>query len=91
MARGDVRVRMPNPHQGDVGVESLTRILKEAGVSKQEWEQLQQPRTAARRSSILASPWRIPCLRALYLIDTGARRWVWIWWDGCAGWAGSWR
>lgn len=40
MARGEVHVRIPNPHQGDISIDLLTRILKEAGVSRQEWEQL---------------------------------------------------
>lgn len=40
MARGDLRVRIPNPHHSDISVDLLTRILKEAGVSRQEWEKL---------------------------------------------------
>jgi predicted RNA binding protein YcfA (HicA-like mRNA interferase family) len=40
MARGEVHVRIPNPHQSDIGLDLLTRILKEAGISRQEWEQL---------------------------------------------------
>lgn len=40
MIRGRRRVRIPNPHQGDLGRELLQRILKQAGVSKEEWEKL---------------------------------------------------
>lgn len=40
MARGDLRVRIPNPHQGDIGVELLKRLLQQAGISREEWEQL---------------------------------------------------
>jgi len=38
MVRGDRTVRIPNPHGGDIGVEFLSRILKQAGVSRREWE-----------------------------------------------------
>jgi predicted RNA binding protein YcfA (HicA-like mRNA interferase family) len=31
-------VTIPNPHQGDIGVGLLTRILRQAGVSREEWE-----------------------------------------------------
>ena len=36
--RGDVTVRIPNPHQGDISIGLLSRILKQAGVSRDEWE-----------------------------------------------------
>ena len=38
MVRGDVTVRVPNPHQTDIGKELLARILRQAGVTKEEWE-----------------------------------------------------
>ena len=37
MVRGDLRLRIPNPHRRDIGVPLLTRMLKQAGVSPQEW------------------------------------------------------
>jgi hypothetical protein len=40
MVRGEVTVRIPNPHRGDIGVALLTRILRQAGVSREEWEQV---------------------------------------------------
>ncbi len=40
MQRGSFTVRIPNPHQGEIGVGLLTRILREAGVSKEEWAAL---------------------------------------------------
>jgi predicted RNA binding protein YcfA (HicA-like mRNA interferase family) len=40
MVRGDRTVRIPNPHRGDIGKELLARILKQAGISRAEWEQL---------------------------------------------------
>jgi predicted RNA binding protein YcfA (HicA-like mRNA interferase family) len=40
MVRGDVTVRVPNPHRRDIGRELLKRILRHAGVTKEEWEQV---------------------------------------------------
>lgn len=40
MVRGDVTVRIPNPHRGDIGVDLVTRILRQAGVTRAEWESL---------------------------------------------------
>ena len=40
MARGDATTRLPNPHEGDVSVGLLTRILRQAGVSREKWEGL---------------------------------------------------
>ena len=40
MARGDTTVRIPNPHVGDIGRGLLTEILREAGISRGEWEAL---------------------------------------------------
>jgi predicted RNA binding protein YcfA (HicA-like mRNA interferase family) len=38
MVRNGLRVRIPNPHTGDIGVGLLARILRQAGVSREEWE-----------------------------------------------------
>jgi predicted RNA binding protein YcfA (HicA-like mRNA interferase family) len=38
MVREQLRVVIPNPHQGDIGVGLLARILRQAGVSREEWE-----------------------------------------------------
>jgi hypothetical protein len=40
MMRGNVTVRIPNPHQGDISESLLIRILKQAHVDKAEWEKL---------------------------------------------------
>lgn len=40
MMKGDLSIRIPNPHEGDIGRELLARILKQAGVSREEWERL---------------------------------------------------
>jgi predicted RNA binding protein YcfA (HicA-like mRNA interferase family) len=38
MIRGEATVRVPNPHHGDIGRDLLARILRQAGVSRAEWE-----------------------------------------------------
>lgn len=38
MSRGDISIRIPNPHRGDVGRELLSRLLRQAGVNRDEWE-----------------------------------------------------
>ena len=40
MVRGDLRLYVPNPHQGDIGRSLLARILRQAGIDREEWEQL---------------------------------------------------
>ncbi len=37
MRRGDLTLVIPNPHEGDIGVGLLRRILRQAGISRQEW------------------------------------------------------
>jgi predicted RNA binding protein YcfA (HicA-like mRNA interferase family) len=37
MRRGDVTVIIPNPHEGDIGVGFLQRLLRQAGISREEW------------------------------------------------------
>ena len=38
MVRGDVVVSDPNQHGRDIGLELLSRVLRQAGVSRKEWE-----------------------------------------------------
>jgi predicted RNA binding protein YcfA (HicA-like mRNA interferase family) len=40
MRRLGGRVRIPNPHQGDISKQLLSRILREAGITREEWEKL---------------------------------------------------
>ena len=40
MVKGDLTLTIPNPHQKDIGREFLIRILRQAGISKEEWEML---------------------------------------------------
>ena len=37
MRRGDLTLILPNPHIGDVGPGFLRRLLRQAGVSHEEW------------------------------------------------------
>ena len=38
MRRGTLTVIIPNPHAGGIGVELLVRVLRQAEVSREEWE-----------------------------------------------------
>lgn len=38
--RHDRTVRLPNPHPGDISTGFLARILRQAGVTRDEWEEL---------------------------------------------------
>jgi predicted RNA binding protein YcfA (HicA-like mRNA interferase family) len=40
MVKGDITMTIPNPHKGDIRKELLMKILRQAGVSKEEWEKL---------------------------------------------------
>jgi hypothetical protein len=40
MLKEHLQVRIPNPHKGNIGKNLLMRILKEAGISREEWENL---------------------------------------------------
>ncbi len=37
MIKGNLVLTIPNPHRRDIGVALLSRILRRAGVSKEEW------------------------------------------------------
>lgn len=41
MVKGNSTLTIPNPHGGDIGRELLTRILRQAGITREEWEQLE--------------------------------------------------
>jgi len=40
MVRGDIVIRVPNPHQADIGMELLSRVLRQAGINRDEWERM---------------------------------------------------
>jgi predicted RNA binding protein YcfA (HicA-like mRNA interferase family) len=40
MIKDDITLRVPNPHQSDIGTELLVRILRQARIERDEWERL---------------------------------------------------
>lgn len=40
MKKGEITLTIPNPHQGDIAKDLLARILRQAEVSREEWENL---------------------------------------------------
>jgi predicted RNA binding protein YcfA (HicA-like mRNA interferase family) len=38
MIRGQVTLRIPNPHQNDIGRDLLARILRQAGIDRETWD-----------------------------------------------------
>lgn len=37
MVRKDLVLTLPNPHRGEISVDLLIRILRQAGISREEW------------------------------------------------------
>lgn len=37
MRRGDRRLILPNPHRAEISVALLVRLLRQAGVTREEW------------------------------------------------------
>ena len=37
MKKGRRKVHIPNPHGSDIGIELLSRLLRQAGISEEEW------------------------------------------------------
>jgi len=40
MIKGGLTLTLSNPHRGDIGIGLITRILRQAGIDKDEWEKL---------------------------------------------------
>ena len=38
MIRGSLKLRVPNPHQGDISKSLLSEILRQAGISVKDWD-----------------------------------------------------
>ena len=38
--KGEITLRIPNPHHSDIGKELLTKILKQAKIDRETWEKL---------------------------------------------------
>jgi predicted RNA binding protein YcfA (HicA-like mRNA interferase family) len=40
MERGGLSLAIPNPHGRDIGPNLLAKVLHQAGIAREEWEQL---------------------------------------------------
>lgn len=40
MVRAELRLAIPNPHQDAIGPDLLGRILRQAGIDREDWERL---------------------------------------------------
>ncbi|BAY22741.1 hypothetical protein NIES2100_25040 [Calothrix sp. NIES-2100] len=40
MLKGEFKLTIPNPHQGDISASLLNRILRQANISREDWEAL---------------------------------------------------
>jgi len=40
MQEGNLVLTIPNPHRGDIGLGLLAIILRQAGISRREWDKL---------------------------------------------------
>jgi predicted RNA binding protein YcfA (HicA-like mRNA interferase family) len=38
MTKGGQKIRIPNPHIGDIGVSLIKEILRQSGISHEEWD-----------------------------------------------------
>jgi hypothetical protein len=39
MVKGELKPHIPNPHHGDISRGLLSRILRQAGIDRDTWEQ----------------------------------------------------
>ncbi len=40
MVRGELKLYVPNPHEGEISRDLLARILRQAGIDRSDWERL---------------------------------------------------
>jgi len=40
MKRGNLRITIPNPHGSDFSTNLINKLLKQAGISREEWENI---------------------------------------------------
>jgi predicted RNA binding protein YcfA (HicA-like mRNA interferase family) len=40
LVKGQLRLVLPNPHQGEISKDLLARILRQANLTREEWERL---------------------------------------------------
>jgi predicted RNA binding protein YcfA (HicA-like mRNA interferase family) len=56
MVRANLRLRIPNPHQEDIGRNLLAEILRQAGISRDDWERLWGWSRSACRYTQMSQP-----------------------------------
>jgi predicted RNA binding protein YcfA (HicA-like mRNA interferase family) len=40
LVRGELRLILPNPHHGEISKDLLARILRQANLTREEWEEI---------------------------------------------------
>jgi predicted RNA binding protein YcfA (HicA-like mRNA interferase family) len=40
LVKGELRLVLPNPHQGEISKDLLSRIPKQADISRKDWEEI---------------------------------------------------
>jgi len=40
MAKGELKIRIPNPHRGDISKHLVAEILRQAGIGFDEWDRV---------------------------------------------------
>jgi len=40
MAKGSQKIRIPNPHIGDISLSLVKEILRQAGISNEDWDKV---------------------------------------------------
>ncbi len=40
LVKGELRLVLPNPHQSEISRDLLARILKQANISRKDWEKI---------------------------------------------------
>jgi predicted RNA binding protein YcfA (HicA-like mRNA interferase family) len=40
LVKGELRLVLPNPHQSEISKDLLARILKQANISRKDWEKI---------------------------------------------------
>ena len=38
MIKDDLRLTLPNPHQENIGVDLIKRLMRQGGITRREWE-----------------------------------------------------
>ena len=52
LVKGELKLTIPNPHQADISIGLLSKILKQAHISRDEWEKLLRDRSHSGHCNI---------------------------------------